>query len=49
MKRISHILLLLMFVLGVQAQMADPVHFKSELKTGHGAEGNPSAAAVPYF
>jgi thiol:disulfide interchange protein DsbD len=39
MKRISNILLLLMLVLGVQAQMADPVHFKSELKTSKGAEG----------
>ena len=38
MKRISNILLLLLFVLGVQAQIADPVHFKSELKTSKGAD-----------
>jgi len=39
MKRISYILLLLTVVLSVHAQMVDPVHFKSALKTGEGATG----------
>ena len=38
-KRISYILLLLTVVLSVSAQMVDPVHFKSALKTGEGATG----------
>ena len=40
MKRTSYILILLMAVLTAQAQLADPVHFTSELKTADGkAEG----------
>ena len=40
MKRTSYILILLMAVLTAQAQMADPVHFASALKTADGkAEG----------
>ena len=40
MKRISYILILLMAVLAAQAQMVDPVHFTSALKTAEGkAEG----------
>ena len=39
MKRIRHILLLLTVVLSVHAQMVDPVHFKSALKTSDGATG----------
>ena len=40
MKRISYILILLMAVLAAQAQMVDPVHFTSALKTTDGkAEG----------
>jgi thiol:disulfide interchange protein DsbD len=40
MKRISYILILLMAVLTAQAQMVDPVHFTSALKTAEGkAEG----------
>ena len=38
MKRISHLLLMLMAVLVAQAQMVDPVHFTSSLKTTSGAE-----------
>ena len=38
MKRISLILLMLTAVLMAQAQMVNPVHFTSQLKTGKGAE-----------
>ena len=38
MKKIVISLLSLIVVLGMQAQMVDPVHFTSELKTGNGAE-----------
>ena len=38
MKRIHTICFLLTFFLAAQAQMQDPVKFKSELKTGSGAE-----------
>ena len=38
MKRISHLLFMLMAVLVAQAQMVDPVHFTSALKTTSGAE-----------
>ena len=38
MKRISYLLLMLMAVLVAQAQMVDPVHFTSTLKTTSGAE-----------
>ncbi|MBO7499311.1 MAG: thiol:disulfide interchange protein, partial [Bacteroidaceae bacterium] len=39
MKRISFLLLLLAAVVtAVQAQMVDPVHFKSELKTKEGSD-----------
>ena len=38
MKRLSYILVMLTAVLVAQAQMVDPVHFKSELKKGTGAE-----------
>ena len=40
MTRRKYVLLLLLAVLTtVQAQMVDPVHFTTELKTGKGAEG----------
>ena len=38
MKRLNGIMLLLLVILTAQAQMVNPVHFKSELKTGNGAE-----------
>jgi len=38
MKKISLLLLSLIVVLGIKAQMVNPVHFTSELKTGKGAE-----------
>ena len=38
MKRISSICLLLSLFIAAQAQMQDPVKFKSELKTGSGPE-----------
>ncbi len=38
MKKIVTSLLLLIVVLGMKAQMADPVHFTSELQLGNGAE-----------
>ena len=38
MKKITILLLSLIVVLGIKAQMANPVHFTSELKTGKGAE-----------
>ena len=38
MKKITILFLLLIVVLGIKAQMANPVHFTSDLKTGKGAE-----------
>ena len=38
MKKITILFLLLIVVLGINAQMANPVHFTSDLKTGKGAE-----------
>ena len=38
MKKISYTLLLLLLCVAVQAQMVDPVHFTSQLKTTDGAE-----------
>ena len=38
MKKITILFLLLMVVLGIKAQMANPVHFTSDLKIGKGAE-----------
>ncbi|MBO7537904.1 MAG: thioredoxin family protein [Prevotella sp.] len=38
MKKISLLFLSLIVVLGIKAQMVNPVHFTSELKTGKGAE-----------
>ena len=38
MKRLFSVLLMTAFVVVVKAQMVDPVHFSSELKTGSGAE-----------
>ena len=38
MKKIAILFLLLIVVLGIKAQMANPVHFTSDLKTGKGAE-----------
>ena len=38
MKKTLFTLLALMAVLAVQAQIMDPVHFTSELKTGNGQE-----------
>ena len=39
MKRILHSLWLMLMVLAVNAQVMDPVHFTSQLKTGNGSEG----------
>ncbi|MBR1548763.1 MAG: thiol:disulfide interchange protein, partial [Prevotella sp.] len=39
MKRTIYLLVMLMAVLTAQAQMMNPVHFRSELNTGQGAEG----------
>ena len=38
MKKILSMWICMMFVLAMNAQMVDPVHFKAELKTGSGAE-----------
>lgn len=38
MKKITILFLLLIVVLGIKAQMANPVHFTSDLKNGKGAE-----------
>ena len=38
MKKITILFLLLIVVLGIKAQMANPVHFTSDLKTGKGVE-----------
>ena len=38
MKRLTFILLLLVTAVVTQAQMVDPVHFKSELKTKEGSD-----------
>ena len=38
MKKVFIILVSLMVVLGIHAQMVDPVHFTSKLKMGEGAE-----------
>ena len=38
MKKVFIILVSLMVVLGIHAQMVDPVHFTSKLKLGEGAE-----------
>ena len=38
MKKTLFTLFALVLVLGIQAQIMDPVHFSSELKTGNGQE-----------
>ena len=38
MKRLTFVLLLLVTAVVTQAQMVDPVHFKSELKTKEGSD-----------